>query len=154
MVAVIISLHLIKWDQVIHNLSNEAVKLMGVFPQGIFCFPNNQFISQNLTHCKWQTPSFHKHRHRGEFINIKPHNKITLNTRTQLIIGTKHTAGPFYLSPQVFIFFAFLWPWRRKWQPTPVLLPGESPGGRRLGGYRPWGSKESGTIKHACTSVV
>ena len=32
MVAVIISLRLIKWDQIIHNLSNEAVKLMGVFP--------------------------------------------------------------------------------------------------------------------------
>ena len=26
-------------------------------------------------------------------------------------------------------------PWRRKWQPTPVLLPGESHGGRRLVGY-------------------
>ena len=26
-------------------------------------------------------------------------------------------------------------PWRRKWQPTPVLLPGESHGGRSLVGY-------------------
>ena len=26
-------------------------------------------------------------------------------------------------------------PWRRKWQPTPVFLPGESPGQRSLGGY-------------------
>ena len=25
-------------------------------------------------------------------------------------------------------------PWRRKWQPTPVLLPGESHGGRSLEG--------------------
>ena len=30
-------------------------------------------------------------------------------------------------------------PWRRKWQPTPVLLPGESHGGRSLVGYSPWG---------------
>ena len=30
-------------------------------------------------------------------------------------------------------------PWRRKWQPTPVLLPGESHGGRSLIGYSPWG---------------
>ena len=30
-------------------------------------------------------------------------------------------------------------PWRRKWQPTPVFLPGKSHGQRSLGGYSPWG---------------
>ena len=34
-------------------------------------------------------------------------------------------------------------PWRRKWQPTPVFLPGESHGWRSLVGYSPWGRKES-----------
>ena len=34
-------------------------------------------------------------------------------------------------------------PWRRKWQPTPVLLPGESHGGRSLVCCSPWGHKES-----------
>ena len=33
-------------------------------------------------------------------------------------------------------------PWRRKWQPTPVFLPGESHGQRNLVGYSPWGCKE------------
>ena len=33
-------------------------------------------------------------------------------------------------------------PWRRKWQPTPVLLPGKSHGWRSLVGYSPWGRKE------------
>ena len=33
--------------------------------------------------------------------------------------------------------------WRRKWQPTPVFLPGESQGRRSLVGYSPWGRKES-----------
>ena len=32
-------------------------------------------------------------------------------------------------------------PWRRKWQPTPVSLPGESHGQRSLGGYTPWGRR-------------
>ena len=32
--------------------------------------------------------------------------------------------------------------WRRKWQPTPVLLPGKSHGLRILVGYSPWGRKE------------
>ena len=34
-------------------------------------------------------------------------------------------------------------PWRRKWQPTSVLLPGESYGQRSLVGYSPWGHTES-----------
>ena len=33
-------------------------------------------------------------------------------------------------------------PWRRKWQSTPVFLPGESHGQRILTGYSPWGCKE------------
>ena len=32
--------------------------------------------------------------------------------------------------------------WRRKWQHTPVLLPGESHGQRSLMGCSPWGNKE------------
>ena len=32
-------------------------------------------------------------------------------------------------------------PWRRKWQPTPLLLPGKSHGQRKLAHYHPWGCK-------------
>ena len=32
-------------------------------------------------------------------------------------------------------------PWRRKWQPTPVCLPGKLHGQRSLGGYSPRGRK-------------
>ena len=35
-------------------------------------------------------------------------------------------------------------PWRRAWQPTPGLLPGESHGKRSLVGYSPRGHKTSG----------
>ena len=35
-------------------------------------------------------------------------------------------------------------PWRRKWQPTPVFLPGKSHGQRSLAGYSPWGH----TVRH------
>ena len=34
-------------------------------------------------------------------------------------------------------------PWRRKWQPTPVFLPGKFHGLRSLVGYSPWGRKET-----------
>jgi len=33
-------------------------------------------------------------------------------------------------------------PWRGKWLPTPVLLPGASHGQRSLTDYGPWGCKE------------
>ena len=33
-------------------------------------------------------------------------------------------------------------PWRRKWKPTPVFLPGKSHGQWSLGGYNLWGCKE------------
>ena len=32
-------------------------------------------------------------------------------------------------------------PWRKKWQPSPVFLPGKSHGQRSLVGYSPWGCK-------------
>ena len=38
-------------------------------------------------------------------------------------------------------------PWGRKWQPTPVFLPGESHGWRSLVGYSPWGRKELDTTE-------
>ena len=38
-------------------------------------------------------------------------------------------------------------PWKRKWQPTSVLLPGESHSGRSLVGPSPWGHKELDTTE-------
>ena len=39
-------------------------------------------------------------------------------------------------------------PWRRKWQPTPVFLPGKPHGQRSLGHCSPWGRKESDSTEH------
>ena len=36
-------------------------------------------------------------------------------------------------------------PWGRKWQPTPVFLPGKFHEQKSLVGYSPWGHKESDT---------
>ena len=47
--------------------------------------------------------------------------------------------------------------WRRKWQPTPVFLPGKSHGRRNLVGYSPWGCKESDMTEwlhfHLCIQI-
>ena len=45
-------------------------------------------------------------------------------------------------------------PWRRKWQPTPVFLPGKSHGQSSLAGYSPQGHKESGTTEYIGTCTL
>ena len=44
-------------------------------------------------------------------------------------------------------------PWRRKWQPTAVFLPGKSYGQRNLVGYSPWGHKQLDTTEPAHTHM-
>ena len=47
--------------------------------------------------------------------------------------------------------------WRRKWQPTPVFMPGRSHGPRSLVGYNPWGREESDTTERllcVCVCVL
>ena len=45
-------------------------------------------------------------------------------------------------------------PWRRKWQPTPVFLPGKSHGQRSLAGYSPWSQKELNMTEHMAESIL
>ena len=54
----------------------------------------------------------------------------------------------FPTSWSVWDFVCTLWEWwRRKWQPTPVLLPGESHGRRSLVACSLWGCTESDTTE-------
>ena len=46
-----------------------------------------------------------------------------------------------------FTFTLYFHHWRRKWQPTPVFLPGESQGRRSLLGCHLWGRTESDTTE-------
>src|SRR5574337_955276 len=52
------------------------------------------------------------------------------------LLGVGHNLAT---SPSLFTFLH----WRRKWQPTPVFLPGESQGRGSLVGCRLWGRTES-----------
>ena len=51
-------------------------------------------------------------------------------------------------SPSLFMFMH----WRRKWQPTPVFLPGESQGWGSLVGCGLWGRRESDTTEWLSSS--
>ena len=41
-------------------------------------------------------------------------------------------------------------PWRKKWQPTSVFLPGKVHRQKSLAGYSPWGLKEPNMTEHTC----
>ena len=59
------------------------------------------------------------------------------------------------LSDFTFTFhFSLFMHWRRKWQPTPVFLPGESQGRGSLVGCRLWGRTESDTTDLAAAVPV
>ena len=55
-------------------------------------------------------------------------------------IGSRRVGYDWATSLSLFTFLH----WRRKWQPTPVFLPGESQGRESLVGCRLWGLTESG----------
>ena len=45
-------------------------------------------------------------------------------------------------------------PWRRKWKPAPIFLPGKFHGQRSLVAYSPLGHKESDTTEHTYYETV
>ena len=54
-------------------------------------------------------------------------------------MGSRRVGHNWVTSLSLFTFM----PWRRKWQPTPAFLPGESQGRGSLVGCRLWGRTES-----------
>ena len=89
--------------------------------------------------------------HLGE---IPPHPPFPRNVGSQLYLPQGVSGLPWWLSSEEFACSAGdggsipgspgKMPWRREWLPTPVFLPGESHGQRRLAGYSPRGRKELG----------
>ena len=45
-------------------------------------------------------------------------------------------------------------PWRRKWQPIPVFLPGKSHRQRSLVGYSPWGHKKVRNMTEQLNNIL
>ena len=63
-------------------------------------------------------------------------NFVRINGWTFILFGLLLLGGYYYQR---------YYRWRRKWQLTPVLLPGKFHGRKSLVGYSPWGRKESDT---------
>ena len=74
------------------------------------------------------------------------------NTRRKKWLALPYHSGFSFRVESVALFVLPQHPqynWRRKWQPTPVFLSGNSHGQRSLVGYSPWGHKELDMNEHA-----
>ena len=63
-------------------------------------------------------------------------------------MGSRRVGHDWATSLSLFTFM----PWRRKWQPTPVFLPGESQGQASLVGCRLWGPQSRTRLKWLSSS--
>ena len=61
--------------------------------------------------------------------------------------ATVHGVAKSWTQPTTSLSLLTFMHWRRKWQPTPVFLPGESQGQRSLVGGRLWGCTELDTTE-------
>ena len=64
--------------------------------------------------------------------------------------GSRLVTTPSWLSESLRLFFFVQFFWSRKWQPTPVFLPGKFQELRSLAGYRPWGPQVLDRTEQTC----
>ena len=110
--------------------------------------------------CPWDSPGKNTgvgcHRHFRRYLNLTEEKAMAPHSST-LAWKIAWTEEPGRLQSMELLrvrhdwatslsLFTFMH-WRRKWQPTPVFLPGESQGRQGLVGCRLWGRTESDTTE-------
>ena len=80
-------------------------------------------------------------------------NRPVLKSLLPKLVGTYYIAQISLVARTRFDPWIGKIPWKRKWQPTPVFLPGKSHGQRSLAGYSPWGRKESDMTEKLNTTL-
>ena len=80
------------------------------------------------------------------FVVMLPKAHLSSHSRMS---GSRWVITPLWLSGswRSFLYSSSVYSWRRKWQPTPVFLPGESHRRRSLVGYSPPDGKELDTAE-------
>ena len=101
--------------------------------------------------CKWDTKeswssNLHIRQNRPQNKDYKRQGR-TLHNDQGINPKGRHNKCKYLCTQRRFDPWIGKIPWRRKWQPTPVLLPGKSHGQRSLVGYCPWGRKELDTTE-------
>ena len=104
-------------SKLINDLGDGHIQLVGVAP-----YPG--------TDCPWSHHLPWKDSWEFKDVRFDPSSKCRVGCRIECSRLLKHL--------EEFARILFSVPWRRKWQPTRVLLPGKSHGQRSLVGYSLW----------------
>ena len=117
-------------------MKNWMVTKRNVEFTGITCFMLRRELSEYV--CYWREKTMATH---SSTLAWKiPWAKEPGRLKSMGLLRVRHDRAT---SLSLFTFMH----WRRKWQPTPVLLPGESQGRGSLVGCRLWGHTESDTTE-------
>ena len=118
------------------------------------CFPVhfNPVHSNSCTHCRCSCPTS-----AGQKVAEENHSLriacLTLNSGPLISGGSVVKESACQCRRHGFSPWVGKIPWRRKWQPTPVLLLGKPHGQRSLAGYSPGVCKESDTTEQLNNSL-
>ena len=103
--------------------------------KGAACLPLPQGLPSEEPRSKLCISKQVVQSHLSWFFNLR-HYQLTFFMKDEdLVVLNFHSPPNTFFSPYS------LYPWRRKWRPTPVFMPGESHGLRSLAGYSPWGHR-------------
>ena len=102
-----------------------------------------QFLHRNQTpRCIWRWGLWEVIRFRGSHERAGLHDRINVVIRRHWLPrwfgGKEPTCQCSWCERRGFDPWVRKIPWRRKWQPSPVFLPGKSHRQRSLMGYSPW----------------
>ena len=138
--------HILLPNGIISNLSWRFMSLL--FICRLALLPHKTLVQWTTNHCRLSCHQRHNRRYAGVLwcliittVNIRKHFLIP-----QLRLRYRRLRW-YRICLQCSRLGFDLWvrkiPWRRKWLPTPVFLPGKSHGQESLVGCSPWGYKES-----------
>ena len=85
---------------------------------------------------------------------LEGHNTLPISGAQWRVIIIINGGFPMFWAISMCFTCNYYFHWRRKWQPTPVFLPGESHGQRSLAGYGPEGRKRRTRLSHSTTTTI
>ena len=119
------------------GVQNEGGQRLIVFCQeNALVIANNPFQQHKRRLYTWTSPDG-QYQNQIDYIPCSRRWRRSVKKRLGADCGSDHE----------FLIAQFTLKWRRKWQPTPVFLPGESHRQRNLVSYSPWDHEESDTTE-------
>ena len=136
-------------------------------PEDLVCgedtLPGSQMVISLLTHMAERTKDLSEDSFiivivsftRAPLSHSYQSNNIC-SIQVTILKGKGFPGGSVVKNLPVVWFDPWIWkiPWIRKWQPTPVFLPGKSHKQRSLVGYSPWDRKTVGHILVSKTTAT